>query len=48
MAYGLPSVRFSLPVHWYWPSLIERHSLPESWSGAFDRVISIEMLEAVG
>ena len=22
--------------------------LPESWKGAFDRVVSIEMLEAVG
>lgn len=26
--------------------LIDR--LPESWKGAFDRVVSIEMLEAVG
>jgi hypothetical protein len=58
MAHGLPSVsriesaplRF-IPIS---SSKVYRHrfahdrSLPESWKGAFDRVVSIEMLEAVG
>ena len=29
-------------------ALTIRNSLPDSWKGAFDRVVSIEMLEAVG
>ena len=28
--------------------LMDYRNLPESWKGSFDRVVSIEMLEAVG
>lgn len=28
--------------------LLDYRAMPESWKGSFDRVVSIEMIEAVG
>lgn len=52
MAYGLPEVSELYHLLRFPGSRIASDkadgSLPESWRGQFDRVVSIEMLEAVG
>jgi hypothetical protein len=45
LANGLPKVRVAL---FYSDISLTSPSMPQSWKGSFDRVVSIEMVEAVG